>query len=341
MTITPPPHPLCHGGDLDAAESRFGAPEGGWLDLSTGVSPHAYRLPTLAPEAWRKLPGLDAEAALIEVARKAYGAPADARVVVSPGTQAAIQALPRLGQVGQASIRVAVLGPTYGEHAHVWRAAGHDVHEIASLDEAADADVAVVVNPNNPDGRIIDGGTLCALHASITQRGGWLVVDEAFADTDPTVSIAGLAGRAGLVILRSFGKFFGLAGLRLGFVLTDTAIGDDFAASFGPWAVSGPALEVGRTALADSAWCETMRARLADDACRLDTLFAGAGISVVGGTSLYRLIKTDSAARLHERLARQGILVRIFDDRPNLARIGLPGEAASFNRLADALNACA
>ena len=338
MAIPTGPRPVCHGGDIDAAGRRFGTPKGGWLDLSTGINPHAYPLPRLAPEAWRKLPRSDAEAALIEVARKTYGAPADARIVVSPGTQAAIQALPRLGRV---ALKVAVLGPTYGEHAHVWRAAGHDVREIASLDEADEADVTVIVNPNNPDGRVIDGGTLRTLHASITQRGGWLVVDEAFADADPAVSIAGLAGRPGLVILRSFGKFFGLAGLRLGFVLTDAAIGDNFAASFGPWAVSGPALEVGRTALADSAWCETMRARLAADARRLDALFASAGISVVGGTSLYRLIETDNAARLHEGLARYGILVRIFDDRPTLARIGLPGEAAAFDRLADALNACA
>ena len=330
-----------HGGDLDAAGRRFGAPEGGWLDLSTGISPHAYPLPPLAPEAWQKLPRSDAEAALIEAARKAYGAPADARIVVSPGTQAAIQALPRLGRVGRAVAGVAVLGPTYGEHAHVWRAAGHDVREVVSLDEANGADVTVIVNPNNPDGRVIDGGTLVALHASIARRGGLLVVDEAFADADPAVSIAGLAGRPGLVILRSFGKFFGLAGLRLGFVLTDAAIGDQFTASFGPWAVSGPALEVGRTALADSAWCETMRVRLAADARRLDALLASAGISVVGGTSLYRLIKTDTAARLHDGLARQGILARIFDDRPTLARIGLPGEAAAFDRLADALNACA
>ena len=222
----------------------------------------------------------------------------------------------------------------------MWRAAGHDVREIVSLDDANQDDVTVIVNPNNPDGRVIDGGTLRTLHASIAKRGGWLVVDEAFADTEPEVSIAGLSGRPGLVILRSFGKFFGLAGLRLGFVLTAAAIGDQFAASFGPWAVSGPALEIGRTALADSAWCETMRARLADDARRLDALFAGAGISVVGGTSLYRLIETDNASRLHEGLARQGLLVRIFDDWPALARVGLPGEAAAFDRLADALNSC-
>ncbi len=327
-----------HGGDLDAAGRRFGAPEGGWLDLSTGISPHAYPLPPLAPETWHRLPRSDAEARLVDAARHAYGAPTDARIVVSPGTQAAIQALPRLGRV---ALKVAVLGPTYGEHTHVWRAVGHDVRKIVSLDEADEADVTVVVNPNNPDGRVIDGATLLAFHASIAQRGGWLVVDEAFADADPAVSIAGSAGRPGLVILRSFGKFFGLAGLRLGFVLTDAAIGDQFAASFGPWAVSGPALEIGRTALADSTWRVTMRARLAADARRLDALLEGAGICVVGGTSLFRLIETDNAARLHDGLARQGIWVRIFDDRPTLVRIGLPGETAAFERLADALNACA
>jgi cobalamin biosynthetic protein CobC len=328
---------VCHGGDLDAAGRRFGKPEGGWLDLSTGVNPHAYPPPPLAPEAWRKLPQPHAEAALIDAARDAYGAPADARIVASPGTQAAIQALPCLGRAGRAAVRVAVLGPTYGEHAHVWRTAGDHVREIVSPEEADKADVTVIVNPNNPDGRVIDGGTLLALHASIANRGGWLVVDEAFADADPGTSIAAAAGRPGLVVLRSFGKFFGLSGLRLGFVLADDVIGDKFAAAFGPWAVSGPALEIGRAALADGTWHETMRARLAADARRLDALLAGAGMSVVGGTPLFRLIETGDAVRFHEGLARQGILVRVFDDRPTLARVGLPGDAADFDRLADAL----
>ena len=337
MAIPSTPRPVDHGGDLDAAGHRFGEPEDGWLDLSTGVNPHAYAPPPVAPEAWRRLPQPDAEAALARAARDAYGAPADARIVVTPGTQAAIQALPRLGHLGRAAVRVAVLGPTYGEHAHVWRAAGHDVREISSLDEADAADVTVIVNPNNPDGRVIDGGTLLALLGSIAKGGGWLVVDEAFADVDPGVSIAASAGRPGLVVLRSFGKFFGLAGLRLGFALTDDAIGDGFRASFGPWAVSGPALEIGRTALADGAWRETMRTRLAADARRLDVLLAGARLTVVGGTSLFRLIETADAQRLHEGLARRGIWVRVFDGRPSLARFGLPGDDAAFDRLADAL----
>ena len=329
--------PTQHGGDPSALEAIHGKPPDGWLDLSTGINPDGYLVTGLGEADWRALPTAAQMASLEAAARACYGVPRAAEVVAAPGSQALIQWLPRLRPGGD----VAILGPTYSEHGPAWRDAGHRVALVDDFEALADADIAVLCNPNNPDGRILTPERLLALHARLAAKGGWLIVDEAFADAEPATSLAAASGLPGLIVLRSLGKFFGLAGLRLGFVLTDTAIGDDFAASFSPWAVSGPALEVGRTALADSAWCETMRARLADDACRLDTLFAGAGISVVGGTSLYRLIKTDSAARLHERLARQGILVRIFDDRPNLARIGLPGEAASFNRLADALNAFA
>jgi len=329
--------PTQHGGDPSALEAIHGKPPDGWLDLSTGINPDGYLVTGLGEADWRALPTAAQMASLEAAARACYGVPRAAEVVAAPGSQALIQWLPRLRPGGD----VAILGPTYSEHGPAWRDAGHRVALVDDFEALADADIAVLCNPNNPDGRILTPERLLALHARLAAKGGWLIVDEAFADAEPATSLAAASGLPGLIVLRSLGKFFGLAGLRLGFVLTDTAIGDDFAASFSPWAVSGPALEVGRTALADSAWCETMRARLADDACRLDTLFAGAGISVVGGTSLYRLIKIDSAARLHERLARQGILVRIFDDRPNLARIGLPGEAASFNRLADALNAFA
>lgn len=322
-----------HGGDLAAARRRFGEPAGGWLDLSTGINPHAWDPPPLPPEVWRGLPQSDAEAALVEAARRAYGAPAGARIVAAPGTQAIIQALPRIRPAG----RVAVLGPTYAEHARVWLAAGHVVTDVASPDLIGDVDVAVIVNPNNPDGRVTDRAPLRALHRRLAQSGGWLVVDEAFADPDPAVSIADESGKPGLIVLRSFGKYFGLAGLRLGFALSNGPIAEPLAAALGPWAVSGPALEIGRLALGDDRWCAATRIRLAEDARRLDAVLAEAGITVMGGTSLFRLIETGDAARLHERLARRGILVRIFDDRPTLARVGLPGDAAGLERLSAAL----
>ena len=328
-----------HGGDLDVAARRFGLPESGWLDLSTGINPHAYPIPALSPEIWSLLPQRSAEAALIEAARANYGVPEIARIVAAPGTQALIQALPRARPAPTLPMpaRVAVIGPTYGEHAHVWGAAGHEVREVAALDEVGDSDVVIVVNPNNPDGRIAARDDLLALCRSLAERGGWLVLDEAFADTDPAVSLAGESGRPGLVILRSFGKFYGLAGTRLGFALGDEELAGALEASFGPWAVSGPALEIGRAALADMAWADAMRARLAAEAARLDALFENNGMRVVGGTSLFRLVETDSAASLYEALGRRGILVRVFADRPNLVRFGLPGDDDSFDRLAAAL----
>lgn len=324
---------VSHGGDLDAARRRFGEPPGGWLDLSAGINPHAYRPPPLPAEVWRRLPQADAEAALVEAAREAYGAPPGAGIIAAPGTQAIIQMLPRLRPAG----RVAVLGPTYAEHAVAWRAAGHRVAEVETPDSIADCEIAVVVNPNNPDGRVIDRTVLRRLRNRLAKSGGWLVVDEAFADADPAVSIAAESGRPGLILLRSFGKFFGLAGLRLGFALTDERIGATLTDALGPWAVSGPALEIGRAALADRQWCEAMRHRLIAESRRLDSVLAGSGLTVTGGTPLFRLVETGDAAGLWERLARQGILVRIFDRYPNLVRIGLPGDAAGFQRLAAAL----
>ncbi len=324
---------VAHGGDLEAARRRFGAPADGWLDLSTGVNPHAYPFAEIPAEAWTRLPQADAAAALLDAARAYYGAPAGAPIVAAPGTQALIQMLPRLRPAG----RVAVVGPTYAEHAHVWRAAGHRVSEAASLDEAGEADVAIVVNPNNPDGRVSPRDALMALRGRLSDRGGWLVVDEAFADTDPTVSLAGEAGLAGLVLLRSFGKFFGLAGLRLGFALADEAIAVALTRAFGPWAVAGPALEIGRRALADSGWAAEMRARLAAECRRLDALLSKRGLAVVGGTSLFRLVETADANRLYERLAEAGVLTRIFAGRPRLLRFGLPGGEAAFQRLDAAL----
>lgn len=325
-----------HGGDLEAARQRFGEPAGGWLDLSTGINPHAYPLPPLPPEAWSRLPQPDAEAALREAARGCYGAPDGAHIVAAPGTQALIQALPRLRQP---AATVAVIGPTYGEHAHVWRAAGHEVREVPAPDQVGEASVAVLVNPNNPDGRIVPRGAVLALADNLTARGGLLVVDEAFADTDPAVSVADRAGRKGLLVLRSFGKFYGLAGLRLGFALADKPMAGALEDSFGPWPVSGPALEIGRRALADTAWSAAMRERLAGEARALDGVLVEGGLRVVGGTSLFRLVECADAAALHERLARRGILVRIFTDRPALARIGLPGAVANIDRLAAALAA--
>ena len=282
---------------------------------------------------WQRLP-LDGElACLLSAARAYYQAPPACPVVAAPGTQAIIQWLPRLRKPGS----VAVVGPTYAEHAHCWRRAGHTVRDIDKLDDATGADVIVVVNPNNPDGWQLHPATLTACADRLAKRGGLLVVDEAFGDVAMDKSMLPTAPHQAIVVLRSLGKFFGLAGLRLGFAFGEAMLIEKLSDALGPWAVSGPALEIGRRALADTAWQSAARARLADEAARLDAVLTDHGLNVVGGTDLFRLAEHTEADNLAERLARQGILVRTFERRPDWIRFGLPGAEVEWVRLKDAL----
>lgn len=325
---------LGHGGDLGEARRLFpGAPEP-WIDLSTGINPIPYPLPPLPASAWQRLPGAAGEAALLAAARAAYSVPADAGVVAAPGTQILIELAPALARAGT---DVAVIGPTYGEHARAWRRAGFPVREAENIDAAGEAGIVVLVNPNNPDGRVVPPATLTALARRLAARGGLMVVDEAFADFEAGASIVGALPPATLV-LRSFGKTYGLAGLRLGFAIGPAALTGALKNRLGPWAVPGPAIHVGAAALADRAWLAGARAARAADAARLDALLGRVG-TVTGGTTLFRLLASEDAPALFDRLGRHGIYVRRFSDRPRLLRFGLPAGETAWQRLVEALAA--
>lgn len=322
---------IAHGGNLEAAEKRFGRPLAGWLDLSTGINPHAYPMPNLEASVWRRLPGSDA--GLRAAAADCYGVADPKLVVPANGAQSLIQLLPGLRR----NVRVAILSPTYEEHAASWRDGGHRVEEVSMLDETQGFDIVVAVNPNNPDGRVLEPSRLIALSEVLAGRGGFLVVDESFADPEPTRSVAKEAGRPGLIVLRSFGKFFGLAGLRLGFALAEAGTAASLRRKLGSWAVSGPAQVIGEAALLDDAWIGAMRQKLKEDAKRLDALLAKFDFKPVGGTPLFRLVETGRAEDVHERLGRRGILVRAFAKHPCWLRFGLPGGEAEWQRLETAL----
>ena len=320
---------IWHGGDLATARALFPEAPGPWVDLSTGINPIPYPLPALPLSLWTRLPGADDEAALIAAARAAYRVPAHAGIVAAPGTQILIELLPRLAPSGL----VAILGPTYAEHGHAWRKAGFAVTETATIPEAAAT--IVVVNPNNPDGRLLSRAELASLAARCAARGGLLVIDEAFADFTPEASIVPDLPD-GTIVLRSFGKTYGLAGLRLGFAIGAPDLMAQLRTALGPWSVAGPALYVGALALSDTDWlAETGRER-ARDAARLDALLARHG-RIVGGTALFRLLETPKAAVLFARLGRHGIYVRRFQNAPDRLRLGLPGDEASWSRLRAAL----
>ncbi len=310
---------LQHGGRLSDAARDYGIPRDRWLDLSTGINPVPYPVPALPATAWTRLPDPADLTALEQVAQRAYGGAGS--IVAAPGTQALIQMLPTVLRPASASIPQ----PTYGEHLAAWA----DIPKVG----ADEAELVVLVNPNNPDGRRRGRDEIEGLLAS----GATVVVDESFADVAPEVSVAGL-NRPGLVVLRSFGKFFGLAGLRLGFAIGDPAIVEALRRRLGPWAVPGPAIVIGQAALADRDWIDAARNRLQADAIRLDALLRRAGAEVIGGTTLFRLVRHGDAAGLHRRLARAGIWVRTFDYAAPWLRFGLPGTAADWDLLAAALD---
>ncbi len=325
---------VLHGGDLDAARAAFPQAPEPWVDLSTGINPWPYPLPAISLDAWARLPNRSASLALRSAASDAYGAPSAAHIVVAPGSQALIQMMPRLWKPG----RVTVLGPTYAEHARAWALAGHTVRTVDRREDM-DGAIGVIVNPNNPDGRIIAPTDVLALAEQFAGRGGVLIVDEAFAEVTPEISVAGLVDRPGLVVLRSFGKFFGLAGARLGFAVTEPRLAETLRDAFGPWAAPGPVLTVATQALRDAPWIAATRCRLVEAAAELDRCLAALGLVVLGGTPLFRLASHSRAPEMVKALGAAGVMVRSFEDQREWLRFGLPADFAAQERLVRTLGA--
>lgn len=324
---------LEHGGRLRAAAREYGIPSADWLDLSTGINPQGWPVPPLSPTCWQRLPedgdGLEAAAAAY------YGSE---RLLPVAGSQAAIQLLPSLFPPAA----VACIAPLYTEHPHAWAKAGHRVRYLqhATLARALTAATPVVLlcNPNNPTAETHPRVAVLAAADELKRRGGWLVVDEAFADPEPENSAAMLAGgpeASNLIVLRSLGKFFGLAGARVGFVFAAQDILARLQEAIGPWAVAGPSREAARLALGDTAWQAAARSRLAADSRRLAQLLAPLGS--VTATPLFVALKTEHGEALFQFLARRGILIRRYDNQP-LLRFGLPDTETDWQRLAAALS---
>ncbi|MBQ1498375.1 MAG: aminotransferase class I/II-fold pyridoxal phosphate-dependent enzyme [Sphingomonas sp.] len=312
-----------HGGGIEAARRHFGGDD--WLDLSTGINPQPWPgADTLAID-WRRLPERH-ELAALETAAATYFGLDPRHVCAVPGTEIGLRLVG--GLLGGAAQFVAPGYRTHGEM--IARAAPTD------LDAAQDGTL-ILANPNNPDGRVLSPARLEEL---LDRRAGdaWLLLDEAFADVDPAPSLAGRVGDARrLVIFRSFGKFFGLAGVRLGFVLGPAPLLDAIRAALGAWPVSAAAIAIGAAAYRDRAWIERMRAQLPAQAVALDAVLREAGHAPAGACPLFRLIEVADGMALFERLARRAILTRPFADRPHWLRIGLPPGEAGLARLAAAL----
>ena len=321
---------LEHGGRLTLAATQYDTPLEEWLDLSTGINPNSWPPPPIPALLWSRLPEDDDE--LEQAARNYYGAET---ILPVAGSQAAIQVLPRLRQ----PCRVGVIHPGYAEHAHTWQCAGHHVLQIAidTVDNVVQQlDVLVIINPNNPTGARFSVEQLLSWHQQLSSRGGWLVVDEAFMDATPEHSLVPFSSRADLIVLRSLGKFFGLAGARVGFVCAHSELLGQLKFLLGPWAVNAPARWIANKVLRDHIWQQAAREKLLSDGIRLHELLKQHGLVPNGGCALFQWIKTAQAAYLHDKFATQGILTRLFLE-PSSLRFGLPGSEQEWRRLDSAL----
>lgn len=307
-----------HGGGIDAAAQAFGGARADWIDLSTGINPVCYPVAVTSPDAWSALPDHAAQSALLDAARMFWQVPDGAAILATPGASAPIAMIPRLHPAGTVHIAT----PTYNEHAAAFRATSW-----RTATQASTADAQVIVHPNNPDGRLFSQRDL---HAPLR------IIDESFCDVMPDASLIDQAANPGTLVLKSFGKFWGLAGMRLGFAIGDPDLIEQLRQMLGPWPVAGPALEIGARALGDPDWAVQTRLRLAADAVRLDTRMQAAGAQLLGGTTLFRLYDVSDAAQWRDHLARYHIWSRVFPYNPRWLRLGLPAPA-HWSRLESAL----
>jgi cobalamin biosynthetic protein CobC len=320
---------LFHGGDLQSASAIYGREPGDWLDLSTGINQHSYPVPAITQGAWHQLPYLNP--ALINAATSYYG---DHPCLASGGSQSVIQLLPSiLHQLGnQKAAWLPHVG--YQEHREAWSQQG-DIQTYNGLDSllaTQQIDAAlnndepgreighlVIINPNNPTGETFKLQQLCLWAQKLQAINGFLVVDEAFIDTTPSASLLTETLADNMVVLRSVGKFFGLAGIRLGFTFAAQTVLNKLAKEIGPWSVNGPAQTVAIAALNDTSWQTQMRLALVNQRLEQVGLWQHSmvqlGANLAASHELFRsfIMAPDLAYKLHHNAAKNGILLRPVD----------------------------
>ncbi len=323
--------PPTHGGNLRQAAQQYQIPFENWIDLSTGINPHAWKIPKIPDYVWQRLP--EEQDGLLEAAQQYY---ATDTILAVAGSQAAIQTLPACRKPS----RVGIISPAYAEYAYWWQQMGHEVISIPRQHierYLPDLDVLIVINPNNPDAFCYSCETLLQWHQQLSARGGWLIVDEAFMDSTPENSLIPYVNQTSkLIILRSLGKFFGLAGIRLGFVISHPALLEQIQQKLGSWATSHPARWIGKHALCDQTWQNKTRQKLKQSARQLQQLVSCLDNHNVTATSLFAYLPFEYAQALQDYLAKQSIWIRIFE-QPQAIRIGLPRSQKEYDLLGSLL----
>lgn len=330
---------VVHGGCLNRAVKDFAIARENWLDLSTGINPQSYSLSSPPESIWRSLP--EDDDGLVATAQKYY----DCRqLIMTPGSQWSIGKIPSwcraLGN-HKNTVLLPYLG--YQEHRHAWQKSGFDC--VYYIDEPTEQQLStcsamVVINPNNPSGNKVNKTQLLQWHNRLSETGAWLIVDEAFIDAETSQSMAGDAGVTGLIVLRSLGKFFGLAGVRVGALLAWQSLLELALSELEPWSIANPSRWAAEKALQDIQWQDSMRAQLTLQSQKLSDLLHRTFSQSIGGCALFQTVWLNNAEVIYQQLAREGILVRLLSEykTPGL-RFGLPADNdKSRARLTQALN---
>ena len=324
-------HPQ-HGGQLNVYAQHYGISQALWLDLSTGINPGGYFKSDVPDNVLRDLPHDDD--GLQQAASDYYGS--DALLMV-PGSSWAIQNLPQVLLKHRPSINKVLLPQLgYSEHQQAWLASGVMAEFYSGTPSAAQlktCDVCVLINPNNPSTHLLSKDTVLNIAQQLQQHSAWLIVDEAFLDTRPCNSVTG-ENEENTIVLRSLGKFFGLAGLRVGSVIACDSILTHLNSLLPPWALSHPARFIAKHALQDTVWIQQTRLRLQQQANKLAELCE----QVLGGQGgdAWRILQTDffvtvlceskkMTLECHHQLCEQGIYTRLLDHQCGI-RIGLPSD---------------
>lgn len=310
---------LNHGGRLNRAVKKFNIPIENWIDLSTGINPNHWPIPNIPDKCFTRLP--EDDDGLVEAARKYYQAD---NLLPVAGSQSVIQLLPLLREKS----KVAVPDIGYAEHAHQWQTAGHEIifYKTSNLDNIVnDVDVLIIINPNNPTGEIVTQKQLLAWHKILQSKQGWLIVDEAFADAEEIPSIVNMSHQSGLIVLRSIGKFFGMAGVRSGFVFAEKNLLKEINEKLGPWVLTGVSRYVTTMALLDNEWILNSKQALNQTSDSMHDLILGCSGVTPSGTKLFKTIVHVQAEEIFELFAMQGVLVRLLDNKKGI-RFGMPGD---------------
>ena len=322
-----------HGGDVETASKYFSIAKENWLDLSTGMNPLSYPVCELPQAIFEELPYVSAE--FCSAVTKYYGMP---NWLAVNGSQSVIQSLPSVLNEKQL---FPILLPDFGykEHQKHWQKTNelafysslNEKKAISSIHEALgrnNQQHVLVINPNNPTAAMISAEQLLAIAERLAD-GAHLVVDEAFMDFSPECSLLKHEIPENVVVMRSFGKFFGLAGLRLGFVFSSNKeILHSIDERLGLWQVNNPAQFIANKALADEKWIKDRQAKIVIMKQAMHKLFQpvlGEPINLKTA-SLFLTYQADAqnVLTVYKMLAESAVLSRVvLEGGQALLRIGL------------------